>query len=164
MTTAQKPRTAPGPGGSGILGDLPDFRRDPLSFFMKNMRQYGDFVRFRGGNRITYLAAHPDYVRHVLQENPRNYRKGWSFRKIKSIFDVPLIIPTSENREFRKAVRTLDDIVYRVIKQQRQEDVEQSNNLLSLLMHARDEETGESMSDEQLRDEVMTLLLAGHET
>src|SRR5262249_55076312 len=39
-----------------------------------------------------------------------------------------------------------------------------ANDLLSMLLGARDEETGEAMSDEQLRDEVITLLIAGHET
>jgi cytochrome P450 len=41
---------------------------------------------------------------------------------------------------------------------------EQEDDLLSLLLYAQDEETGEGMSDKQLRDELMTLLIAGHET
>ena len=41
---------------------------------------------------------------------------------------------------------------------------EDTGNLLSMLMAARDEDTGEGMSDRQLRDEVMTIFLAGHET
>src|SRR6185312_2661676 len=40
----------------------------------------------------------------------------------------------------------------------------ESNDLLSLFMHAQDEDTGERMTDGQLRDEVITMLLAGHET
>jgi cytochrome P450 len=64
---------------------------------------------------------------------------------------------------FRRALNTMDTIVYRLIAERRQ-SVATQDDLLSLLLNARDEETGESMSDQQLRDEVMTLLFAGHET
>jgi len=53
--------------------------------------------------------------------------------------------------------------VYEIIRQRRNHDQQTSRDLLSILMHARDED-GSRMTDEQLRDEVMTFLLAGHET
>jgi len=46
----------------------------------------------------------------------------------------------------------------------RRRDLHDPGDLLSMLMQARDESTGEGMSDRQLRDEVMTIFLAGHET
>jgi cytochrome P450 len=63
----------------------------------------------------------------------------------------------------RQAVRRLDEILYRLIKQGRTSGSEK-NNLLSLLLHARDEDDGSHMTDKQVRDEAMTLFLAGHET
>jgi cytochrome P450 len=71
-------------------------------------------------------------------------------------------LPTPGNRAFQQALDTLDRIVGDIIRQRR--SVEEKHDLLGLLMAARDEETGERMNDAQLRDEVMTLLLAGHET
>src|SRR5947199_2275805 len=60
-------------------------------------------------------------------------------------------------------MKKLDDIIYRLIAQRRQTG-EQHNDLLSLLLQARDEDDGTGMTDLQLRDEAMTLFLAGHET
>jgi cytochrome P450 len=75
----------------------------------------------------------------------------------------PLIVPTPQNLRFRRARRVLDRVVYDIIETRRR-DGSQTSDLLSMLLQARDEETGEGMSDRQLRDEVMTFLLAGHET
>ncbi len=75
----------------------------------------------------------------------------------------PLSIPTTRNRRFKVALRTLDAVVYDILRQRRQSK-EDYGDLLSMMMEARDEETGEGMSDKQLRDEIMTLLVAGHET
>ena len=58
---------------------------------------------------------------------------------------------------------TLDKVVYGLIAERRKSG-QDTGDLLSMLLAARDAETGEAMSDQQLRDEVMTLLLAGHET
>jgi cytochrome P450 len=75
----------------------------------------------------------------------------------------PIWVPTARNRAFRAAVRTLDGLVYEIIDARRRAH-ETGGDLLGMLMAARDEETGEGMSRRQLRDEVMTFLLAGHET
>jgi cytochrome P450 len=78
-------------------------------------------------------------------------------------FYPPLKVPTPRNRRFLAARATLDRVVYGIISGRRQRPGEH-DDLLALLMEARDEETGEGMSDEQLRDEVITLFVAGHET
>ena len=77
---------------------------------------------------------------------------------------VPFVkrLPTRRSRHYARAVRELDAIVYGVIERRRRSE-EAPNDLLSMLLHARDED-GSRMSDEQLRDECMTLFLAGHET
>jgi cytochrome P450 len=78
-------------------------------------------------------------------------------------FYPPLKVPTPRNRRFLAARATLDGIVYRIIAERRKRSNEH-DDLLAMLMQARDEATGEGMSDRQLRDEVVTLFLAGHET
>jgi cytochrome P450 len=76
---------------------------------------------------------------------------------------VPESWPTPGNLRARRAIRVLDAVVYEMIAARRRAG-EPSTDLLSMLVYARDPETGEAMNDRQLRDEVMTLFLAGHET
>jgi cytochrome P450 len=71
-------------------------------------------------------------------------------------------LPTPTMIEVRRAVRHLDETVYHIIEQRRAVDRD-SGDLLSMLMRVRDED-GTRMTDRQLRDEVLTFLLAGHET
>lgn len=75
---------------------------------------------------------------------------------------IPDWIPTPGNLRYLWAVRRMDRLIGRIITEHREEDVE-GDDLLSVLMRARDED-GRAMSDEQLRDETITMLLAGHET
>jgi cytochrome P450 len=72
-------------------------------------------------------------------------------------------LPLPANRRFQRALRELDSVVYRIIAERRESRREETD-LLSMFLSARDEETGAVMTDRQLRDEVMTMLLAGHET
>jgi cytochrome P450 len=76
-------------------------------------------------------------------------------------FLIPTWLPTPGNRRLGAATRRLDDVVYRIIRDRRPD--EDRGDLLSMLLQARDEQ-GAGMSERQVRDEVMTLLLAGHET
>jgi cytochrome P450 len=78
-----------------------------------------------------------------------------------SLFRLPDAVPTPANLRLRRAVRRLDDILFGLIEQRRN-DVERSD-LLSILLRARGE-GNERMTDRQLRDEAMTLFLAGHDT
>jgi cytochrome P450 len=71
-------------------------------------------------------------------------------------------LPTPQMIGFRRAVRHLDGTVYAIIAHRRARP-EDTGDLLSMLMASRDED-GSRMSDKQLRDEVLTFLLAGHET
>jgi len=73
------------------------------------------------------------------------------------------VVPTARNLRFRAALRALDRVVLSLIAERRRDGADRGD-LLSMLLAARDEETGEGLDDQQLRDEVMTLLLAGHET
>jgi cytochrome P450 len=83
-------------------------------------------------------------------------------------FLLPDWLPTPGNIRYRRWVRRLDDVVYAIIRERKTEstaagDKDDRGDLLSILLAARDEE-GRPMSDRQVRDEVMTLMLAGHET
>src|SRR5260370_28633533 len=73
----------------------------------------------------------------------------------------PLNVPTPRNRRLQVACRTLDQVVYGIISQRRQQ-ITDPGDLLSMLLAARDAETGQGMDDQQVRDEVITLLIAGH--
>ncbi len=79
---------------------------------------------------------------------------------IKWIMDNRL--PTLTHRLFNRDAREIDAIVYRIIDERRRSGKDEGD-LLSMLLNARDED-GSQMSDAQLRDEVMTIFLAGHET
>jgi cytochrome P450 len=75
---------------------------------------------------------------------------------------IPLFIPTQANREFNAASAVLDDLIYGFIEQRRAQTIVH-NDLLDMLLNASDE-NGEKMSDKQIRDEVITIFTAGHET
>src|SRR5581483_9977868 len=83
--------------------------------------------------------------------------------RFNSLVPPPVWIPTPRNIGLRRAVRRLDDILYGFIRQRREHPAAR-DDLLSLLLHARDEADGTGMTDRQVRDEAMTLFLAGHET
>src|SRR5262245_45408183 len=82
--------------------------------------------------------------------------------RVRRPFRIPDLVPTPGNIRYRRGVRRIDGLVSRIIAE-RQRDGRDRGDLLSMLMLARDDE-GRPMSDQQLRDEVVTLLLAGHET
>lgn len=254
----------PGPRGRAILGYLPEFRRDPLTFLTGLARNHGDVVYYKMVRQEMVLLNHPDYIRDVLTTHHRNFVKGralqWSKRLLgeglltsegdfhrrqrriaqpafhrqwisnygavmtgyalqmsdrwkeggvvdiaqemmhltlsiasKTLFnadteseakeigeamtvsveyflrfmlpfaDLLAKLPVPSTLRFRKAKRTLDATIYKMIRQRR-ESGEEKGDLLSMLLLARDEEGSGGMTDEQLRDEAMTLLLAGHET
>lgn len=82
--------------------------------------------------------------------------------RVKTVLDLPTWLPTPANLRFRGAMSVLDGVVLGLIRERRRG--EPRDDLLSMLMEARDPETGQGMSDRQLRDEVMGVFLAGHET
>jgi len=71
-------------------------------------------------------------------------------------------LPTPAHHHFNRLVRDIDAIVYRIIAERRSSGKDEGD-LLSMLLRSQDED-GSQMTDQQLRDEVMTLFLAGHET
>jgi cytochrome P450 len=257
------PREVPGLGG--FFSGWPLMHR-PLGFLEKLFRDYGDIFRVRIMNLRICVIAHPEGIKHVLQDNHRNYRKSFDYEILARLLGQGLVtsegslwlrqrrliqpmfhrqkiagfgtlmaestlemldrwraradrretfdvahemmrltlqivgrallsmdltaqadvigrnmtianerfgdmglsafvpwLPTPGNARFRKATLTLRKIVLDIIAERRREGRDYGD-LLTMLLEARDEETGEGMKDEQLRDEVLTLILAGHET
>lgn len=76
----------------------------------------------------------------------------------------PMRWPTPAHLKFRRAGVLVDSFLYGVINQRRAESAGGRDDLLAMLQSAEDEDTGERMSDQQLRDECVTLFAAGHET
>jgi cytochrome P450 len=256
----------PGPKGKPIIGNLLEFRRDPLGFLTRVARQYGDVVYIRFGTERVFLINNPDYIRDIFVTHHRNFTKSrglevakrflgeglltsegefhrrqrrliqpaFHHKRIaayaeimvsqteraiqrwqhgqrldisremmrlslaiagKALFDadveseadqvgqtltemmklfnatvtLPFVgliekLPISSARRFRQARDQLDSIIYRIINERRAEGRDHGD-LLSMLLGALDEEgDGTGMTDKQVRDEAMTLFLAGHET
>lgn len=97
----------------------------------------------------SHIARLNEYALHML-------RHPW-------LFLLPRGIPTPFTRKQVHSLRALNQIVHGIIRSRR-EAPEAHDDLLSMLLSACEEETGRGMSDEQLRDEVMTIFVAGHET
>ncbi len=249
--SGQSKRMPPAP----TSGSLRDLIRNPLDFFGSLAARYGDIVCYRPAPDTAYLINHPDYVRHVLLDNNRNYSKAtYSNLVFNKVIGEGLL--TSEGEVWRKQrrmmqpafhhtrlaqldrmitdatcamleqwqrsyaagkpidlpremsaltltvttralfgvdlgdeVREVGEIVNRAasylekpsnprliqsaselsalvdrIIQQRKRDFQDAGDLLSSLIMARDEHSGAAMGDEQLRSQILTLMLAGYET
>lgn len=255
----------PSPPGHWLLGHLPEYQQNPLTYEYRLARDYGDVVAIRWVNRHAYFLNHPDHVRQVLVDDAAKFYKAPIYRELlsyflgnglltsdgefwrrqrklaqpafhhkriqaygevmaayaerqlrewrpgetraidqdmmrltlsivaKTLFDAdiersanqvgaaltvllevtnariqspiqwfPAWLPTPANRQRRAAVRALDAIVMGLIDERRAAG-DDRGDLLSMLMQARDD-AGHGMTDQQLRDEAVTLVLAGHET
>lgn len=263
------PSTLPVPLHPGLpmLGNTLAFLRDPLGTLRTLQHRHDRIVHLRIGGRNQYLVMRPEDVKHVLQENHRNYGRSPAFEILKiflgnglltsdgdfwrrqrrlaqpafhrqklaaltttmitetadwidelkqrsikqpiniseAFMDVTMRIvcktlfgsdttgklnglstaldtlnylankrmlsplrfpyswPTPDNQRSRRARSQVDSFIYDVINQRRQQ-FEDKDDLLGMLLSAEDEDTGEKMSDQQLRDECVTLFSAGHET
>ncbi|MEI1277218.1 cytochrome P450 [Leptospira venezuelensis] len=82
-------------------------------------------------------------------------------KRITKIFPLPFSWPTPDNLKLKRALKDMHSVVDELIAERKKNP---SNDLISMLLEVRDEETGETMSESQVRDEAITLLLAGHET
>lgn len=90
---------------------------------------------------------------------------GFAYQSLYDFVHIPIHYPTPRNIRYRRAVAIIEAVIYDIINQRRQEKGSvRHDDLLEMLMEARDEDTGEGMTDQQLRDEVTTIFMAGHET
>jgi cytochrome P450 len=76
---------------------------------------------------------------------------------------VPRWMPTPGNRRFQRAMRGLDDLLYALVARQRMRGPDEGGDLMALLLAARNPD-GSGYTDVQLRDELATMIMSGHET
>ena len=106
----------------------------------------------------TDVADQIDHISHALRVSLK-----YAFDSFHSLVRVPLWVPTPRNRQFRLALQYMDKLIYGLIAERRRTGT-QHDDLLDLLLRARDEDTGAGLSDQELRDEALTIFAAGHET
>ena len=107
------------------------------------------------------IERHVDEVARILEVV--NLRP----QELRALMTLRSWIPTPYNLEWKRAKKRLDGIVYGMIEARRRAGApegEGEGDILDRLLAARDAETGEGMDETQMRDEVVTLMLAGHET
>lgn len=108
----------------------------------------------------TLFSSRIDYESHLW--DAISYALKWiNERALKSPFVFPANWPTAKNRKFHAAVDSLNELVYGIIEAKKK-DNKNPNDLLSRFMDPGGDLEG--LNPEELRDEVMTIFIAGHET
>ena len=85
MTSTLQPSPVRGPRGWPLVGNLPDFARDPLAFFTRLRDDYGDWVNWSLGPRPSLLVSRPEQVGELLAEVEQSFSPselGWAFRQV----------------------------------------------------------------------------------
>ncbi|MEO8144066.1 MAG: cytochrome P450 [Betaproteobacteria bacterium] len=159
---------------------LPVFRKSRIEAYAGQMAELSLRMREQwqpGGTidianemmKLTMLIASQALFDHDIGEDTRKVSRDIGtalefFTRLSSPFlKLSLALPLPATLRFKKAVRDLDVVIYRMIER-RKRAAAAGTDLLSLLMQAKDDETNVHMTEQQLRDEVLTLLIAGHET
>jgi cytochrome P450 len=107
----------------------------------------------------TTLPGEAKRVGHAM-----SFLMRYSLGRARKPINIPANWPTPRNKRATREYDFLDSLVYRIISERKvQPSSNHRNDLLSMLMGAMDED-GSQMTPKQLRDETMTLFLAGHET
>jgi cytochrome P450 len=121
--------------------------------------------------RLTFRVVGRTLLSKDLDGEARSFGEAlnvalrWTNEYVESVVKVPPWVPTPNNLRFRRAASTLEALVDAVVAERRAAGAAAPDgDLLAMLMAAKDEASGLSMSDRQLRDELITLVLAGHET
>lgn len=158
----------------------PAFHRGRIANYAESMIEFSDKLsdEWRGGDvrdidremmRLTLNIVGKTLFGANVETDAAEV--GKSMTTLVSMFNFLLVpfsevlekLPLPHAKRFRNAKKTLDEIIYKIIETRRKSG-EDRGDLLSMLLAARDEETGGAMTDAQIRDECLTLFLAGHET
>lgn len=158
----------------------PAFHRERISEYAKSMTDYALVMRdeWESGEvreidkemtRLTLQIVGKTLFSADVNDDADEV--GMAMTTLIEMFDYLLIpfsellekLPLPQSRRFRKSKATLDEVIYGIIDERRRSG-EDMGDLLSMLLLAQDEVDGKGMSDEQVRDEALTLFLAGHET
>lgn len=106
----------------------------------------------------TSMAQHIERISHALRVSLK-----YAFDSFHNPLRLPSWVPTQRNREFRSVTQFMDELIYGLLAERRRTGATHGD-LLDLLLQARDEETGAGLTDQELRDEALTIFAAGHET
>jgi cytochrome P450 len=159
----------------------PAFHKQRVASYAATMVEYAEktSARWRDGERLDVSAEMMRLTLAVVGKTLFDAdvesdadEVGAALSEVMGLFGY-LMLPFSElleklplppRRRFERARARLDRVIYRIIEERRREGRDRGD-LLSTLLHAVDEEGDRTgMTDEQLRDEAMTIFLAGHET
>ncbi len=158
----------------------PAFHRNRINEYAKAMIEFGEKMssEWRDGEvrnidkemmRLTlWIVGKTLFSANVEDEA---MEVGKAMTTIVSMFNFMLFpfseilekLPLPPIKKLKNARNTLDEVIYKIIDERRKSG-EDTGDLLSMLLMAQDEETGNAMTDKQVRDECLTLFLAGHET
>lgn len=105
-------------------------------------------------------------TREALSPEAVDVAVNYAFDRLQNPFSPPTSWPTPRNRRFHQVMDGIDEMMYSVIEERRAAGVPEGggNDLLDMLLAARDADTGQQMNDRELRDEIITTFAAGHET
>ncbi|HWB62048.1 MAG TPA: cytochrome P450 [Chitinophagales bacterium] len=144
-----------------------DSTNDLLRSWKTKEGQDINFTREMAGLTID-IVAKSLFTTDVTAENIQTIWKNVNFlnesadRMIRSLFSLPWSLPTPRHLKMKRYIAELDEMVYGIINR-RKLDKNPPRDLLQLLLESRYDD-GTGMSDLQIRDEVMTIFMAGHET
>ena len=94
-----------------------------------------------------------------------NYTSKIIYERVFQLFPIPYSIPLKKHRIFRRHYLAINNIIMSIIQQEKlQKNLIEKDCILAKLVHAVDEETGIGFTDEELRDEILTMVLGGFET
>lgn len=155
----------------------PAFHKQRIAGYMTVMQAYADAWKAPGGIFDMHAAMMELTLRIAsstlfgADAGSEAERVGAALHQVVTIFPdvlgpfgaITRLLPWGPIRRFRSARAVLDEIVMRLIAERRASG-EDRGDALSMLLASRDAESDEAMSDAQVRDEVMTLFVAGHET
>jgi cytochrome P450 len=131
-------------------GEVVQLRRDALSLMLVLVA------------RTLFSAGASEAVQAEVQRSWKTIVTGLARRTVQPDFLEKL--PTPGNRRFESATARLREVVHDAVVAQRSGATGDGSNLLDMLIEARDEDTGEGMTDEQVMAEVFLILFAGTET
>jgi cytochrome P450 len=158
----------------------PVFRKSRIETYAAHMVSLAQRTRDRwkpGGEidaademmELTMFVAAKTLFSHDIEDDSDSVSRNISLlleyftRLVSPFFSLLLKLPLPSTLRFRRAVSELDAVIYRMIEQRRARPGP-GDDLLDRLMQAKDDETQAQMTETQLRDELLTLLIAGHET
>ncbi|MDY7082706.1 MAG: cytochrome P450, partial [Halobacteria archaeon] len=104
-----------------------------------------------------------EYENREIRSAVKELLKPAQPERLPLTFVFPKWVPLPMYRNSWNALEQIEDLIHEMIRRRREGENEDRDDLLSILLRARDED-GNQMSDKQLRDEMVTILLAGHET